>query len=429
MSSDKIRVLIVDDIPETRENVRKLLAFESDIEVVGVAGTGQDAIQVVREQQPDIVLMDINMPGLDGISAVEAITRELPSVQVIMMSVQSESDYLRRSMLAGARDFLTKPFTGDELVSTLRRVNKMGQQRAASMPQPVMQQVVSAGGKRISVPVMPLPPEPEGSVLVVFGPKGGVGASTLAVNLALALQKAETKVAVVDASLQFGNVDVLLNLHANRSIADISQTISDLDADLIGTIIMPHASGIKALLAPTQPELADLVQADHLGKIVDTMRTMYDYIVIDTPSTLDDRTLTLLDVADRIVLLTTAEIPAIKNTKVFFQVIQALAYSTEKVVLVLNRTDPRNPITAKMIEDNLKHKVAFQIPMDDETVSRSIRQGLPFVTEARGKPIAQAIVQMADQLVADLRPAPAAASVEAAQEEPRKRGTRFFARQ
>ena len=131
--TDKIRVLIVDDIPETRENVRKLLAFETDVEVVGVAATGREAVQLARDLQPNIVMMDINMPDMDGITAVEMITRDVPIAQVIMMSVQSEADYLRRSMLAGARDFLTKPFTSEDLVSTIRRVHRMGQTRAATL--------------------------------------------------------------------------------------------------------------------------------------------------------------------------------------------------------------------------------------------------------------------------------------------------------
>jgi len=425
VGSDKIRVLVVDDIPETRENVRKLLAFESDIEVVGVAGTGHDAIQAAREFQPDIVLMDINMPGLDGISAVEAITQEATAVQVIMMSVQSETDYVRRSMLAGARDFLIKPFTGDELVSTIRRVNRMGQQRAAAMPQQQVMQMVSASGKRMVVPVQTAPP-PEGSVIVVFGPKGGVGTSTVAVNLAVALQKPEIKVALIDASLQFGNVDVFLNLHAARSIADISQTINDLDADLITTVITPHPSGLKVLLAPPRPELADLVQPDHLQRIIEEMRQLYDYIVVDTPATLSDMVLTTLDIADRVVLLTVAEVPSIKNTRIFFQVIEALGYSVNKVLLVLNQVDPRNPITAKMIEDNLKHKVALQIPLDADVVNNSIRRGLPFISEQRARPITNALNQLAERLVVELKPAVESAEEAVAEDASRRRGTRFF---
>src|SRR3954465_14111092 len=86
-----IKVLIVDDIPETRENLKKLLAFEADIEVVGTASTGREGLELAQELFPDIILMDINMPDMDGIAATEAISKAVPSVSVVMMSVQSEA--------------------------------------------------------------------------------------------------------------------------------------------------------------------------------------------------------------------------------------------------------------------------------------------------------------------------------------------------
>jgi len=110
---NKIKVLIVDDIAETRENVRKLLQFESDIEVVGAARTGREAIQMSQELLPDVVLMDINMPDMDGITATETIRQKTPHVQVVILSVQGDQNYMRRAMLVGARDFLTKPPMAD----------------------------------------------------------------------------------------------------------------------------------------------------------------------------------------------------------------------------------------------------------------------------------------------------------------------------
>jgi CheY-like chemotaxis protein len=109
-----IKVLIVDDIPETRENLKKLLAFEADIEVIGTASTGREGLDMAKELLPDIILMDINMPDMDGIAATEAINKAVPTASVVMMSVQSESDYLRRALQAGASDFLTKPISGEE---------------------------------------------------------------------------------------------------------------------------------------------------------------------------------------------------------------------------------------------------------------------------------------------------------------------------
>src|ERR671919_1244539 len=126
-NGEKIRVMIVDDVSETRENVRKLLQFESDVDVVGVARTGKEAIQLSQDLNPDVVLMDINMPDMDGISATEAIRAKQPAVQVIILSVQGDQNYMRRAMLAGARDFLTKPPMGDELISAIRRAGLMAQ--------------------------------------------------------------------------------------------------------------------------------------------------------------------------------------------------------------------------------------------------------------------------------------------------------------
>src|SRR5258708_13597911 len=117
-----IKVLIVDDIPETRENLKKLLAFETDIEVVGTASTGREGVELAQQLLPDLILMDINMPDMDGIAATEAISKAVPSTSVVMMSVQSEADYLRRAMLPGARDFLTKPISSEELYATVRSV-------------------------------------------------------------------------------------------------------------------------------------------------------------------------------------------------------------------------------------------------------------------------------------------------------------------
>ncbi|MGZ6273506.1 MAG: response regulator, partial [Candidatus Limnocylindrales bacterium] len=119
--TDRIRVLIVDDIPETRDHLVKLLGFESDIEVIGTAASGTEAIELATKVLPDVVLMDINMPDMDGITATERLSSHVPTASVVMMSVQGEADYLRRSMLAGAREFLVKPFSSDELTASIRQ--------------------------------------------------------------------------------------------------------------------------------------------------------------------------------------------------------------------------------------------------------------------------------------------------------------------
>lgn len=411
-SPDKIRVLIVDDIPETRENVRKLLAFEADIEVVGVAGTGREAVQLSRDLQPNIVMMDINMPDMDGITAVEMISRDVPIAQVIMMSVQSEADYLRRSMLAGARDFLTKPFTSEDLVSTIRRVHRMGQSRAATLAAAAPPQAQMQAGKGVSVATAR--PAKSGNVIVVFGPKGGIGTTMVAVNLAVALRNRSEadKVIVVDASLQFGDVGVFLNLPPTRNITDLCATMDDFDPDSIDTVAVAHSSGVKALLAPPRPEMADLVGPEHLKRILEELRRQYDYVVVDTATIINDTILTALDVADRIVLVTTPDIPAIKNARLFFEITDALNYPPNKIMLVINKVDRRSGITAQMIEDNIKHQVAGQIPLDEILVLTSINRGVPLMVDQRTKPIGQQLQQFAERLVSEFKRSPEAVSTD-----------------
>jgi pilus assembly protein CpaE len=393
----KIRVLIVDDIPETRENLRKLLFFESDIEVVGAATSGEEGINMAVELGPHIVLMDINMPGVDGITASETITRKVPGCQIIMMSVQGEADYLRRSMLAGAREFLIKPFSSDELISSIRRVYELGKtlypQRARAPSAAEAAPLVTAAA----------PPTTTGKVIAVFSPKGGTGCSTLAVNLAIALQEeSQGRVGLVDGSLQFGDVAVLLNMQATRTLVDLAQQVDGIDADMALTVMLPHASGIKALLGPPRPEMADLVTTSSLKEILEHIKEALDYIVVDTWSSLHDTMLTVMDIADRIILITTPEIPAIKNAKLFFEVTEALEYPKGKTLLVLNKADRRSGIRAQDIETGIKHPVAVQIPLEERTVTQAVNQGIPFVVSDKNSPVSQGIYNLARLLLRQL---------------------------
>lgn len=399
MSEEKIRVLIVDDIPETRENLRKLLYFETDIEVVAAANDGEEGIKFAKEYQPHVVLMDINMPGLDGIAATEAITQEVPFSQVIMMSVQGEADYLRRSMLAGARQFLIKPFTGDELVSTIRRVYELGARRPMPTTQPAGGYEAVAGGV----------PATRGRVITVFSPKGGSGCTVVATNLAVALQKLHEEenrqVVLMDASLQFGGVGVMMNLQAARSIADLAPHVDELDQDMIESTLMAHTSGVKCLLAPPRPEMADLVAPEKMPVIMDELKRYFDFVIVDTRSSLSDLMLNVLDNADRIVLLATPDIPSLANTKLFFEVTEALEYPREKIFLVLNKMDRTSRITAKDISQSLKHQVVAEITLEERTVAQSINRGMPLVLADRKSLFAQDIFELANHLLQSLEQA------------------------
>lgn len=389
---EKIRVLIVDDIAETRENIRRMLQFDNSIEVVGMARTGREAIQLSQQAKPDVIVMDINMPDMDGITATQEIKKKAPYIQVIILSVQSDPSYMRKAMLAGARDFLTKPPMIDELSDAVRRAGLLAQEerRKSAQAFPVMP---TDGSKPVSGSGAPM-----GKVIVVYSPKGGTGRTTIAINLAIALNSEETKVALVDGNLQFGDVAVFLNEQGKNTVLDLAPRVEDLDPDVVREVMVTHrASGVNILAAPPRPEMADKVTGEQFSKLLNYLRRIYAYIIVDTASQLTEAVQAALDVADLTVLITTQDIPSIKNTNLFLSLADASGIRRDHILFVMNRFDKRIAITPERVGESLRQEIVVVIPFDDKTVSFSVNRGIPFMLDNnKNQPVGKCISQLAD---------------------------------
>jgi pilus assembly protein CpaE len=389
-TGQKVRVIIVDDIAETRENVRKLLQFESDIEVIGAAKSGKEGIDLSKELDPDVVLMDINMPDMDGISATEAILRSQPHSQVIILSVQGDQNYMRRAMLAGARDFLTKPPMADELISAIRRAGEMAHldRTKNAQARSVPSMPGSSAGARLSLT--------QGKVITVYSPKGGTGCTTIAVNLALTLHNEDTRTTLVDGNFQFGDVAVFINEQGKNNVIDLASRVNELDPEIVEGVMIKHApSGVHVLAAPPRPEHAEKVTGDQFGQLIDYLRQLYAYVVIDTTPMLNDITLTAIDKSNSIVLVTTQDIPSIKNARLFLDLLQTIGIGRERIVFCMNRYDKRIAITPERVGDNLKQPVAAVIPLDERVVVPAVNRGVPFVIDNKTQPAARGILSLA----------------------------------
>lgn len=392
MSGEKIRILIVDDIAETRENVRKLLQFEAEFEVVGAARSGREAIQLCEELKPDVVLMDINMPDMDGITATEAIRQRMPAVQIVILSVQNDPNYMRRAMLAGARDFLTKPPMADELISAVKRAGAMARDERAKA-QAVSQMPVMSGVQSqfqaVSVK--------QGKLIMVYSPKGGTGVTTIAVNLALALNNSDTRAALVDGNLQFGDVAIFLNEQGKNTVLDLAARAAELDYEVVENVMIKHAgSDLRVLAAPSRPEHAESVRSDDFAQVLNYLKQLYAYVVVDTNSYLNETTLAVLDAADLVVLVVTQDIPAIKNVRLFLDLANTLGLKRNQICLVMNRYDKRIQVTPERVADNLKQPMAGVIPLDERVVIEAVMRGKPFVLENKAQPSARAVFALAE---------------------------------
>jgi pilus assembly protein CpaE len=395
--AEQIRVLIVDDIPETRDHLSKLLGFEGDIDVVGAASSGAEALRLAAQLTPDIVLMDINMPDMDGIATTEQLSRDIPTASIIMMSVQGEADYLRRSMLAGAREFLVKPFSSDELTASIRGV--FGREREKQS------RIVAAGPAGSSVGTAQTESGEPGQVVAIFSPKGGVGRTTVAVNLAVAAAtELGKKVVLVDGSFQFGDVGVLLNLNPkNKSIADLAPELDQAgnDVESIDTFVINHSAGIRVLLAPPSPEMAELIKPDGIRRVLEALRMSHDLVVVDCTAFFNDTTLAILDAADTILTMLSLEITSIKNMRLFLEVADQLGYEGGKVRLVLNRADSALGIKVTDVEHSIGRKVDETIVSDGRSVVYALNRGVPFFLSNREAQVSQDILRLARAVVGE----------------------------
>jgi len=389
----EIRLLIADDIQQTRENIRKLLLFEPSVEVVGVASNGEEAVELALLHAPDIVLMDINMPGMDGLQALKTIREQLPTTQVIMLTVQDDPGYLREALQFGARDYLIKPPTIDELLSTIQKTHEIGRRERERLTR---QQPARVDDQEEIVP------EVDGFAVAVYSPKGGVGCTFLASNLAVAARGNDRSVILVDCDLQYGGVGLFFNEQARSSIIDLAPRVNDLDHNVLRDAVVVHpTSGVRLILAPSRPEQAEQVRGDQLAELIRYLRKSYELVVVDTGCSLDSQTADVLAVCDQVVVVMTQDIPAINEVRQLLDYAPKIGLADAKISLVLNQYHKRINITPEQISKSLRRAFAAVVPLDNRTAIPSINRGVPFMLNAenRSLPIGDAVQTLLDRIM------------------------------
>jgi len=249
--------------------------------------------------------------------------------------------------------------------------------------------------------------------LLVYSPKGGTGCSTIAANLAIALAQVTSKrVALVDASFQFGDAGVLLNLQGSQSILEATNRIDELDSDLLTVLLATHTSGIKVLAAPPSPVDSDTISPAAYKKVLKRLQKTFDYIVLDSWSYLDDMVLAAIDLAERVLVVMTPEIPAVKSTKQFFEIAEALEFPMDRIDLILNKVYPRDGIRAVQIENSMKHKIQAQFDFEPQAIRQAVNQGMAVIAQLPNHPFSQGLFRLAEQEVALVEPEPAPSATE-----------------
>lgn len=368
------KILVVDD----DANVQRLLQYtlkQEGYDVV-VASDGAEGFRLWGAEAPDLILLDVQLPKLDGYQVAAKIRSEeggSSHVPIIMLTAEREVEQKVRGLRAGADDYLIKPFHPAELLARIKSLLARFAPRDTLLARP-----------------------PMGRVLAFYGAKGGVGTTTIAINAAIALHRElGRKVCLVDANLQFGDHRVFLDLGLDKkSIVDIVSAPS-IDVDLVRQVMVKHDSGIDLLLAPPSPESADLVHADHMPLIIDHLRSLYDYVLIDVDKRLDDVNLGVFEQSEAVFVVMTADLSCLKNVRLILETMGHLGYPASKLQLVLNRSNAFTGINVKNAEGALKRTIDHQVVNEYRGAISALNSGSPFMFTKADSPLGASLLQFA----------------------------------
>jgi pilus assembly protein CpaE len=346
-----LRIVLVEEVPEVVAHVREMLRGQPSLRLVEVIADGRRVANEVRELRADVVVVDSLLQGrVTGLGVIERLRSALPGLGVVALGIPGDTD-LADQVRSAADAVVALPFGTIDLARAIRDAHDA---RAVHDP---------ARSSR---------------VVAVYAAKGGVGKTTLALNLAVGLAAAGVRTALLDGSLQYGDMRRLLRVDpAEPSICDLP-TDCVRASDLVGAMRRGPA-GVDILFAPPRLEMADMVTARDLDKILDLLRRTYQAVIVDTPSALNDTTLTVLDMADVILQVLTPEPAALDSTRAAAAAFAAIGYPAEKVRVVINRADAQGGLRADQLRRALGHDPDHLVASDWQLVSAANLDAVPFV--------------------------------------------------
>jgi pilus assembly protein CpaE len=348
-TTTSIRLLVAEDVPQVSQHVRNLLSIQSQVKLLEVLTDGSKVVEATRQLRPDVVMVDLLLQGkVKGPQLIEKLRDSGLDIPVVVLTVPQHP--LARDPTRGIDAVLTLPFSGFELVNTLAHVMTDRQSRAA-------------GACR---------------VVSVFSPKGGVGKTTIAFNLAVSLSQLGVTTALIDGSLQYGDLRALLK------VPDDVPSILDLPTDRVQEsdlrdVMWRDPSGVDILLAPPRVEMAEMVTARDVEKTISILRRLYEAVVIDTPVSLSEVTLAFLDACDVILSVVTYDSTTIHNTIAVGEVFASIGYTAEKVHYLVNRADSSGGMSRDELARALGRRPDFEVVSDGRLVVQANNEGMPFV--------------------------------------------------
>jgi pilus assembly protein CpaE len=352
---------------------RVVRAADPDEAMAAVAAEGRDVLAAI---------FGPSLADRDALALAGALQQGAPDVSVVLIRRQESGELIRQALRVGIKDVLSSASDETAVRTAAARAIEIARTLRGRL----------GGG----APTEAGEGRPPGRVVTVFSSKGGCGKTFLSTNLAVALSRGGAEVALVDLDLHFGDVAIMLHLFPSHTIHDAAQN-PGLDAMTLKSFLTHHDSGIWALVAPTEPTIADTIDPSAIGRILKLLRTAFDYVVIDTPPAFSEPVLAAFDESDWLIMLATLDVPSIKNLKLTLQTMELLHFPKHRIRVVVNRADSKVGLRLPDVEKLLSSPVDTTIP-SSRSVPLSVNKGSPIMLEEPKGPIAESIRRVAMQL-------------------------------
>lgn len=367
--SEPLSLLIIDSDPVRRDAFRELLKDNQSVRVEAEAADPETGYQLVNQLKPAIVIFDLGNPQDPGLAVIERLLVASPQSAIFVTADGQRAETILRAVRAGAQEFLVRPVGKKELTDAIQRIAR--------------QRALAAAG-----------PAAKGKVITLFGPKGGRGTSVIALNLAVALARSSgAPVVAVDLDLQAGDLSLLLSLKPSYTIYDAVSNLERIDALFLKSLLCDHPSGVSLLAAPQRIAESDRILPLQISQLLSLLKASFPYVVVDTAPVYDERNLAGMDAADELLLVAAPDFSSLYHTQRCLDLFDHLAYSPDKIKILLNRCPSATGKATKMARDVLDREILWEFP-EDEAVMASLIAGEPLVRNS-GKPSALAARFMA----------------------------------
>jgi pilus assembly protein CpaE len=382
MQGQTLRILLVSTQQETEEKIRTILSNGRFMNH-RLHWVAQPNIANVRARDllPHIILVDDDLGGIDPIPIIRQLAASVSNAAILFLVEKDNTSEASQAVLVGARSFIAKPFEPDELLLTLNQV--LAWQRVPRVTPESMQGIA-------------------GKIVVFCAPKGGTGRTTLALNTAISLRRLSNQpVVLVDADYAAPALDVALNLHQQRDVADLLPKLSRLDEMLIQSVLADHTSGIKVLLAPPPADLSESLTLPQIQHILVMLKRMFPWVIVDLGLPMDETAFAFLDGAERILMTVLPEMIGLRNSQMMLEYFKMEGYPPDKVWLILNRSTLKGGVKVEDIEKRLGVPVTFTVPDDQALVTHTINRGVPLSISHKRSSVSRAIRKVAQKLIDD----------------------------